>query len=45
MFDVWCKTNPTPYTTEKRVEDGVLEDVTSQVVIPETACCQPYPIM
>ena len=30
-FDVWGKNNPTPGTTEKRVESGALEDWTGQV--------------
>jgi hypothetical protein len=32
-LDPWHKTNPTPYTTEKRVEEGVMEDITNQVMI------------
>lgn len=31
-LDPWHKRSPTPYTTEKRAEEGVFEDITSQVV-------------
>lgn len=33
-MDFWRKTNPTPRTTEKRVEDGALVDVTAKIIRP-----------
>lgn len=32
-LDPWKKANPTPYTTEKRVQQGVLRDITEDVLV------------
>lgn len=32
-LDPWAKENPTPYTTEKRVMQGKLKDITAEVVV------------